>query len=443
VHDRAGTGADLAPLRHNRDFAILWSGQAVSELGSSMSVLVFPLVGYAITGSAGLAGLATAAAVLGSVVAGLPAGALIDRWPRRRVLFIGNLAGAAVFGVLAGVTLADHLTIAVLIAGGIAGGVVSSFLDPAASAAVRAVVPGEQLPLAYARLQVRRHAVDLAGPPLGGALYAVVRGLPFLVDAASYSLAALATTRLRSRLPAPEPAPSAENEARSFRADLSAGLRFVWHETVIRTLMLWGAAFNFAVTVVFVAVTLRLVRAGVHPAAIGAVDAIAAGAGLLGAGVAAVVIRRTRTGALTLATTLVFAAIVTPMAWTTDVVIIGTLLAAGMVLLPATNAGVSAYLAAATPDRLQGRMNSAAGFVSNAASPLAPVLAGVLVGSVGDSVTTLVGAALVVLSTAPVVASPVTRSLGRPDSWAHNATRPRRTGASRDDFTQPSTTQTS
>jgi MFS family permease len=402
------------PLRRNRDFVILWSGQAVSELGSSMSVLIFPLIGYAITGSPMLAGLAAAATLLGQLVAGLPAGALVDRWPRRRVLLLGNLAGGAVFASLAGATLAHHLTLPHLIAAGFASGVVSSFLDPAASAALRAVVPAQQLPLAYTRLQARRHAVDLSGPPLGGALYSIARGLPFLVDAISYCLTALSITRLRS----PLPAPVTSGPARSFRVELAEGLRFVWSETVIRTLMIWGAAFNFAVTTVFVGVTLRLVRAGVHPAAIGGVDAIAAAAGLAGAALAPAAIRRTPTGALTVVTTLVFAAVITPMAWTQNVVIIGSLLAAGMLLLPANNAGISAYLSAATPERLQGRMNSAAGFISNAGSPIAPVVAGLLVGSVGGRAATLVGAALVVLSIAPLLASPVIRSLGRPDSWA-------------------------
>ncbi len=105
-----------------------------------------------------------------------------------------------------------------------------------------------------------------------------------------------------------------------------------------------------------------------------------------------------------------------------NVIIIGSLLAGGMLLLPANNAGISAYLSAATPDDLQGRMNSAAGFISNAASPVAPVLAGLLLESFGGRTETLAGAALVVLSTAPLLASPVIRSLGRPDSWATAAT---------------------
>lgn len=386
----------------------------MSALGSSMSILVFPLVGYAITGSVGLASLASAATLLGKVVAGLPAGALVDRWSRRRVLLMSNLAGATVFGSLAAATLAHHLTLAHLIAAGFASGVVNSFVDPAASAAVRTLVPTEQLPRAYAQLEVRQHAVDLTGPPLGGALYSVARGLPFLVDAVSYCLTALSITRLRSTLPVP----AATEANQSLRGELVKGLRFVWQETVIRTLMIWAAAFNFAVTVVFVGVTLRLVRAGVHPAAIGTVDAIAAAAGLLGAVFAPTLIQRTPTGALTITTTFVFGAIITPMAWTHNVVVIGSLLACGVVLLPANVAGLSAYMAAATPSHLQGRMNAAAGFINNAASPIAPIVAGVLVGSAGGEAATLSGAALVVLSAAPLLASPLIRALGRPESWA-------------------------
>jgi predicted MFS family arabinose efflux permease len=401
------------PLRRNRDFTILWCGLAVSDVGSSMSLLVFPLVGYAISGSAAQAGLASAAMLLGQVVAGLPAGALVDRWPRKRVLVAANVAGFAVFSSLATATLLHALTMPHLIVGGFAGGVVRSFLDPAASAAIRAVVPPEQLPLAYTRLQARHHAVGLTGPPLGGALFSVARGLPFLVDAVSYCLMALTVTRLRSALPAPANTATGS----SFARELGEGLRFVWRDIGIRTLMIWGGIFNFAVTVVFVGVTLRLVRAGVHPAAIGAVDAIAATAGLLGAVLAPVLIPRIPTGALTIATTLVIAAVIAPMAWTQNVVLIGALLAAGMVLLPANNAGVSSYLAAVTPDGFQGRMNSAAGFLSNVASPAAPVVAGVLIGSAGGRVATLAGAVLVVLSVVPLLASRVVRSLGPPDTW--------------------------
>jgi hypothetical protein len=186
--------------------------------------------------------------------------------------------------------------------------------------------------------------------------------------------------------------------------------------------MVWGGLFNFAMTYVFIAVTLRLVRAGVHPAAIGAVDAIAAAAGLVGAFGAPAVLGRTRIGVLTVTTGLALALVIVPMAWTTNVVAVGALLALGMLFVPANNAGISAYVASVVPDHLQGRVNSASGFVATGLSPIAPVVAGAVLASTGGVTTTLVGAALVAASVLPIVASRSTRSLGRPGSWSRDVT---------------------
>jgi len=409
-----GDQVKLAPLRRNRDFMILWSGEAVSAIGTSMSVLVFPLIGYAITHSTVQAGLATTAVLLGRVVARLPAGALVDRWARGRVLLLTRVSGAVFYGSLAAATLAHHLTLAHLIVVGFLGGITDSFFAPAASAAVRTVVPQEQLPVAYSQLQAREHAADLVGPPLGGALYSAIRGLPFLVDAISYAISAISITRIRTPLPAPDNG----SARKTVFADVAEGLRFVWRHAVIRAIILWGAAINFAVTLVLVTVTLRLVRAGTHPAAIGLVDTIAAAAGLLGAILAPLIIKRMRTGATTIVTGIILAIIVVPLAWTTSVPIIGALLAAGFLLLPANNSGISAYMVSVVPNRLQGRVNSAGGFISDGMRPIAPALAGVLVGSVGGRTAAITGAAFVVLSLVPLLASSAIRSLGRPDTWA-------------------------
>jgi hypothetical protein len=168
---------------------------------------------------------------------------------------------------------------------------------------------------------------------------------------------------------------------------------------------------------VLVTVTLRLVRAGVHPAAIGLVDTFAGAAGLAGALVAPLIVRRARTGVLTVVTGLMSAAVVVPMAWTTNVVAIGALLATATFIVPANNAGISAYLAAATPDRLQGRMNSAAGFIANGLVPAAPALAGILVATVGGSTATIIGAAATAASLGPLFTTSAIVRLGRPDTW--------------------------
>ena len=403
----------LLPLRHNRDFMILWSGEAVSALGSSMSVLVFPLIGYAITRSPALAGLTATAVLLGRVITRLPAGAWVDRWRRGRVLLLANLSGAILYATLATATLTHHLTMTHLVVVGFLTGVSNSFFSPAASAATRTVVPAEQLPAAYSQLEAREHAADLIGPPLGGALYSVARGLPFLVDAISYAISALSITFVKT----PLPAPAAPDEPRTIMADIAEGLRFAWDQKVIRSILIWGAAINFSVTLVLVTVTIRLIQAGVHPSAIGLVDSIAAVSALIGAFAAPAIISRARTGLVTIITGSTLALVVVPMAWTTSVPIIGGLFAIGFFLLPANNSGISAYMVSVVPDRLQGRVNAAGGFIAEGIVPIAPVLAGILIGWVGGHTATIVGAVFVAASLIPLLASRSIRNLGRPDSW--------------------------
>jgi MFS family permease len=328
------------------------------------------------------------------------------------VLRWANLFGAGCYASLAVATLAHELTLAHLVVIGLASGVADSFVAPASSAAVRTIVPPAQLPLAYSQLQAREHAAELIGPPLGGALYSLARGLPFTVDAISYLAAAGSISLLRTPLPAP-PA----TERTSVVADMLEGLRFVWQQRVIRAIVSWGAMINFAVVFVLVTVTLRLVQAGVHPAAIGLVNTISAAAGLLGAIVAPAILSRTRTGLITIVTGFVLAAIVLPIAWTSSVIVIGGLLAIGFFLLPANNSAIGAYMVTVVPDRLQGRINAAGGFIANGIDPLAPALAGVLVGTFGGRTASLCGALFVAVSLAPLLGSKAIRQLGRPASW--------------------------
>jgi MFS family permease len=405
-----------AGLKGNRDFAILWLGDMGSELGSAMSMLVFPLLGFALTHSTTQAALATTAFFAAGTVARMPAGALVDRWSRRRVLLVSNLVSAAVLGLLALLVAVGDASLGLLVVAAVLAGVTETFFSPAASASLRAVVAPEDLAQAYTRMQARHHVASLIGPPLGGALFGVAASLPFAVDAVSFAVFAVAVPFLRAPLGAPATA-----GPRRLRADVLEGLRFLWSRRAARAMMIWGGVLNFAMGYVLISITLRLVRAGVHPAAIGAIDAIAAGAGIVGAAVASRHTQRLPTGATTMVTGLVLAAVVVPMAWTTDVRVIGALLAIGTFLLPANNAGIGAYLSFVTPDEMQGRLNSAAEFVSSGLTPLAPVVAGALLATLGGMAGTLVGAAVVAGSIMPLVLEPSVRRLGRPSEWASAA----------------------
>lgn len=399
------------PLRKNRDFVTLWSGQTVSAIGSSMSTLVFPLIGYAITGSALKAGLATAAVLLGQTLAQLPAGALTDRWARSRVLVIANLVSAATLASLAIAAAVGELTLAHLIVAGVLAGIAEAFLGPAAAAALRVIVPKEQLPVALTRMQVQTHTANLIGPPLGGALFSLARAVPFAFDAVSFAAYGLAASRFRTPLPAPDGPQSTIGKG------IAEGVRFVWHTAALRAIMLWAGAANFSGIYVFILINLRLIRAGVHPAAIGAIDTVASVAGLLGSFAAPAIVRRTPTGLLTISTGLVFALLVVPMGLTTNVVIIGALAGVGSLLIPANNSGVSAYSSTVTPHRLQARVFAGSNVIASGLSPAAPALAGGLLALLGGFTATLVGAALCVASLLPLLLTRDVLTLGPPDTW--------------------------
>lgn len=106
--------AGFRSLARNRDFTHLWIGQTVSELGSQISMFVFPLVAYAISGSTIHAAAAEALYLSGFAVALLPAGVLADRVDRRRLMRGASAGGVLLYtsltaaGVLGTITL-PHL----------------------------------------------------------------------------------------------------------------------------------------------------------------------------------------------------------------------------------------------------------------------------------------------------------------------------------------------
>src|SRR3954465_10888967 len=107
-------------LSRNHDFTVLWVGQTISELGTRVSMFVLPLVTFAVTGSALLAGVAGGLELLGTALALLPGGLLADRVHRGRVMRaaagVGVLlyASLVVAGVLGALTVAHLFVVGVL-----------------------------------------------------------------------------------------------------------------------------------------------------------------------------------------------------------------------------------------------------------------------------------------------------------------------------------------
>jgi MFS family permease len=400
-------------LARNRDFSLLWTGEAVSQLGTSVSMFVFPLLGFALTGSTSLAALAEAAFLLGFVGMLLPAGVLADRFHRRRLMLLSSGLGAVVYVALAAVTLAGALTLPLLVVGALLTGAAGGLFGPAETAALRIVVPTQDLPTALSQNQARQHVASLLGGPLGGLLYTASRSLPFLANALSYLVSCVTLTALRTDLAAP-----ARGERSRVRADLVEGFSYLWRHPVFRPLLAYGALSNLVVNAVFTMAVLRMVQAHVAPAAIGLVETCAGIGGIVGALLAPRLIERVPTGALMVLGGWSWVPLAAPLAFTASPWVVGPCVAVGLLLNPAGNAAMGSYRVAVTPGALIGRTSSAMQFTAMAAMPLAPVLAGVLLHAFGPASATLgLLGCIAVAALVPTLSRPI-RSIPRPSEWS-------------------------
>jgi MFS family permease len=399
-------------LSRNRDFTVLWIGDTVSELGSALSMFAFPLIAYALSGSALTAALVEAAYLGGLCATLLPAGVLADRVDRKRIMLVSSATGCAAYTSLAVAGATRSLTLPHLVVVALVAGVAAGAFNPAQLSAIRSVVATDDLPTALSQNQARQHVASLLGGPLGGALYAVTRWLPFAVDAITFAVACATVSRVRTDLSAPR------RRREPLLQQLGEGFRFIWRRPFFRTLTAWSALTNLVTNAIFFVVLLRMITEGVPAAQIGLVSMAAGLGGVLGAALAPSLIHRMPTGRLTVLIGWMCCLPLVPLTVSSNV---WTACASTFFLLllnPVGNAGISSYRMAVTPAHLQGRIGSTSQFASMSVMPLAPLLGGYLLEHQGGTtaITALVvaSALLAVLLTS----SRSIRSVPRPSEWA-------------------------
>lgn len=403
-------------LARNHDFTALWIGQTVSEIGSRTTLFVFPLVAYLLTGSALLAAATEAVHLLGLAGALLPGGVLADRYDRRRIMRIASGTGVLSYASLAAAGVAGALTTPHLLVVALLTGIGAGVFMPAEISAVRTVVPAEELPTALSQNQARLHVASLVSAPLGGVLFATTKWLPFAFDAVTFAVSWVLLGRLRTDL-SPAPTRAEDGPRRRPLRELGEGVRFVWARPFFRVLMLWSALSNLVVNALFFAAVLRLIEGGFDAWHIGLVEAAAGLAGIIGAVAAPWLIEQTPTGRMTVVIAWSFLPLVVPMAMWNEPMVVAAALGLGMLLNPAGNAGISSYRIAITPPELVGRVQSTAQFASICAMPFAPLLAGLLLTSIGGASTILaLGAVTALVACIPTFSRSV-RAVPKPAAW--------------------------
>ncbi|WP_045747300.1 MFS transporter [Actinoplanes rectilineatus] len=272
-----------------RDFRLLWGAEASSKLGTSITQLAIPLIAVStLQATAFQTTLLYAATWLPWLLAGLPAGAWVDRMRRRPVMIVCDLVALGLFLSIPVAAWLDVLTIGQLLAVSLAAGTVAVFFDTANQAFLPVLLTGDDLARGNARLQGTESTMQVAGPGLAGLLVQLVgAAAAVLVDVASYAVSALFVWRIRAREPRPEP------KRTRLRRDVAEGIRFVAADPYLRVLTAFGAMCNLGLIGYQSLFVVFLVRdVGIGAGTVGLLIAVTSLGGIAGAALAGPVSRR-------------------------------------------------------------------------------------------------------------------------------------------------------
>lgn len=271
-------------LRH-RDACVYLAGQTLSTIGDNALWLAMAIWVKLLTGSNSEAGLVFFFFIAGMSLA--PAtGVLVDRVRRRPLAAVANLVAAGLVCLLLLVHGRDQVPVIYAVMFGY--GILGALLGSAQTALLPSLVPADLLGEANSLLQVGSQGMKIFTPLLGAGLLAWIGAAPVIwLDAGTFLVAAACLAALSLREPRPAPAGT------SWRAELTAGMRYCWRTPVLRKLLVTAV---LALTVIgfMETISFAVVSQGLHrtPPFLGVLVAIQAAGAIAGAVAAAPVMRR-------------------------------------------------------------------------------------------------------------------------------------------------------
>ena len=285
--------APRSTLYRHRDFMLLWGGQTISQTGSQVTILALPLVAIvtlrASTFEVGLLSTATTSAYL---LVSLPAGVLVDRVRKHRLMLCCQLALLIVIGSVPAAEEAGVLTLGQLYAVALIGSVFSAVFLVSYNSYLPVLVEPDQLMDGNGKLATSQSFAQLAGPSLGALLVGLFGPARAMTsDALSYAVAAACLFLIRAREPRGARVPRQERPG--FRAQIGEGISYVLREPIIRAGVAWSGTANFFVIMVETLGPVFLIRV-VHlrPGYVGLLLALGAAGGIAGGFLSGRLIRR-------------------------------------------------------------------------------------------------------------------------------------------------------
>jgi MFS family permease len=229
----------ILPARLGRSFRWLLSASLVNNIGDGIALTAGPLLVASMTRDPLLVSMALLSEYLPVLLFGVLGGAAADRFDRKRMVIVVNVARALVLVVLVGAIVSGTVNIVVVLAALFALGTAETFADSASSTLLPGLVARDDLGIANARMQGAFLLTNqLLLPPVGAFLFAASPALPFATNAACFVLGAVLVSRVVTDIREAQP------DRPGLRAEMAEGIRWLVAHPPMRTLALTIFTFN-------------------------------------------------------------------------------------------------------------------------------------------------------------------------------------------------------
>jgi MFS family permease len=368
-----------ASLWRTRSFMLLWGGQTVSEIGSSITLLALPLTAVVVLRATTFqVGLLSSASTAAFALIALPAGAIVDRYAKRRIMIWCDLARMLIIGSVPVAAAAGALTMAQLYAVAVTAGVCTVFFDVCYQSYLPVVVEPAQLLDGNGKLGATQSFAQVTGPGIGGGLVGVFGAAKAMAgDAISYAVSVVSLLAIR----VPE-TPPPKTARRTLRAEIAEGLMFVVRHPILRRIVACTGTANLFSGVQLAMEIIFLVRVlHVRPAYTGLIIAVASVGGVIGGVLSGPLSRRIGSARIIWVSMLVFGLpqLVLPLAypgWRVVLFPIGFAFTAFSSVV--YNVAQVSYRQTVCPPELLGRMNAATRWIVWGTLPLGGLIGGAL-----------------------------------------------------------------
>lgn len=401
---REAETARPGPLWRSRDYLLLVCGQVVSTTGSQFSLVAFPLLALFISGSPAQAGLIGSVRLLPYFLLSLAAGALTDRWNRKRVMQICD-AGRALS--LASIPIAfalGHLTLLQLYLVSLIEGTLFVFFDLAEVACLPRVVAREQIVAATNQNEMARNLAFMLGPALGGALYTLGKFVPFLLDAISYLVSVLSLSWIRAKF----------QQERSARAEklwieIRTGLLWIWRQPLIFFIAFSGTLNHLFFDGITLLVIVLSQQMHATPFMIGLVLAMDGVGSMVGSILADRFQKQLSFRVAFIGSHWLWGALWFVILFVHNMVALSVIIALIYAVLMIADLAQFSYRRILIPDELQGRVNSVFRLISYSGAPLGLALVGFLLQVYGPTVTVVLLGVGIIATALLITLNPHTR----------------------------------